>query len=139
MTGRRSETGSVALMVVVMVPVILIGVGGLVFDGGRILAAKREALNVAQQAARAGAQGVATEDLRRGAEGPLRLDPERADTLARKHLERLGYVGAVLVAGEVVSVTVTVERTARILPFGSTRVSATAEARTVRGLVEAES
>lgn len=135
---RRSEAGTVTLFMVLMVPVLLIGLGGLVFDGGRVLVAKREALNVAQQAARAGAQGVATEDLRAGATGPQRLDPDRARARALAHLDQLGHVGSVDVDGEVVRVTVTVRRTARLLPLGTTEVRATAEARNVRGVLGAE-
>lgn len=138
MKARRDERGAVVLFMVLMVPVLLIGLGGLVFDGGRILVAKREALNAAQQAARAGAQGLATEDVRAGAGGPQRLDPERARAHAAQHLAALGHEGTVEVDGEVVRVTVTVVRTARLLPFGSTHVSATAEARNVRGVLEGE-
>lgn len=134
----RDEAGAVTLFMVLMVPVLLIGLGGLVFDGGRILVAKRQAMNVAQQAARAGAQGVATEDIRTGATGAQRLDPDRARARAEAHLVLLGHSGTVSVEGEVVRVTVTVERQARLLPFGATQVRATAEARNVRGVLEAE-
>lgn len=122
----------------IVAPALFIGVTGLVFDAGNILTAKREALNVAQQAARAGAQGLVTEDVREGTGGAQLLDPDRAAARAQEYLAAVGRIGAVSVSGQVVTVTVTVQRRAQILPFGTRSISATSQARNVRGVVEAE-
>ena len=64
MTGRRRSTrlrgargAANALIIVGMTGVMLLA-AGLAFDGSRVLAARREAVDVARQAARAGAQAV---------------------------------------------------------------------------------
>ena len=134
----RPERGSVTLFVTIVAPALFVGLTGLVFDAGTILTAKREALNVAQHAARAGAQGLVTEDVREGAGGAQLLDPDRAAARAQEYLAAVGRTGTVSVAGEVVTVTVTVQRSAQILPFGTRSISASGQARNVRGVVEAE-
>lgn len=134
-----SEIGSVTLFMAIMAPVLLVGLTGLVFDGGGILNTKREAMNVAAQAARAGAQGLATEDVRGGGGGVQSLDPARAEARAQEYLLDAGHTGSVTVSGDVVRVSVTIARPAQVLPFGTTVVTGTSEARNVRGVVEAES
>ncbi|HET7489171.1 MAG TPA: pilus assembly protein TadG-related protein [Acidimicrobiales bacterium] len=126
------------LFVAMVAPVLFVAIAGLVFDAGTILNAKREAMDVAQEAARAGAQGLATEDVRQGQGGALHLDPARAEEAARRYLAKVGDEGSVSVEGDVVTVTVTVQRRARILPLGTTSITASAWARNVRGVVEAE-
>lgn len=125
------------LFMAIVAPVFFVALAGLVFDGGSILTAKREAINAAQQAARAGAQGLATEDVRAGAAGPQVLDPDRAEARAQDYLAQAGYTGTVEVTGEVVRVTVTIQRSGQILPFATT-VTGTGESRNVRGVVTAE-
>lgn len=138
MTGeRRSERGSVTLLLVLIMPALFIGVAGLVFDGGQVVTARRQALNEAEQAARAGAQGLAIEEIRGG--GGEELDPARAQTAAEEYLAQLGRDGDVEVDGDRVRVTVRITRSRQLLPLGPVTVSATAEARNIRGVVEAES
>ena len=72
---RPRERGSVTVFVVIFT-IALVFVAGLVFDGGQILAARREASNVAESAARAGAQAIDEGELRRS--GQIRLDPLNA-------------------------------------------------------------
>lgn len=134
--SRRGERGSVTLLLVLVMPALMIGVVGLVFDGGQVITARRQALNEAEQAARAGAQGVAVEEVRDG--GPQELDPARAQAAARAYLDALGRDGDIEVDGDRVRVTVRIQRSRQILPFGPITVSATAEARNVRGVAEAE-
>ena len=50
---RRDEEGTVTVFVVGFMLALLL-VAGLVIDGGNVLAARREAANVAESAARAG-------------------------------------------------------------------------------------
>lgn len=124
------------LLFVLVMPALMIGLVGLVFDGGSVITARRQALNEAEQAARAGAQGVAVEEVRDG--GPQELDPARAEAAARAYLDALGRDGDIEVDGDRVRVTVRIQRSRQILPLGPVTVSATAEARNVRGVVAAE-
>jgi Flp pilus assembly protein TadG len=126
----------VTLLFVLVMPALMIGLVGLVFDGGSVITARRQALNEAEQAARAGAQGVAVEEVRDG--GPQELDPARAEAAARAYLDALGRDGDIEVDGDRVRVTVRIQRSRQILPLGPVTVSATAEARNVRGVVAAE-
>lgn len=124
------------LLFVLVMPALMIGLVGLVFDGGSVITARRQALNEAEQAARAGAQGVAVEEVRDG--GPQELDPARAEAATRAYLDALGRDGDIEVDGDRVRVTVRIQRSRQILPLGPVTVSATAEARNVRGVVAAE-
>ena len=132
----RGERGSVTLFLVLMMPALIIGCAGLAYDGGGIVAAKRQAMNDAEQAARAGAQGVATEELR--ATEAQELDAARAEAAAQDYLARIGRSGTVEVDGDAVRVTVSITRPMVILPLGAVTVTGVAEARNVRGLVGAE-
>ena len=135
--ARPLEAGSVTLFMAIVAPVFFIALAGLVFDGGSILTAKRQAINTAQQAARAGAQGLATEQAREGVGGPQNLDIDRAQAQAQAYLAQAGHSGTVEVTGEVVRVTVTIQRSGQILPFATT-VIGSGESRNVRGVVTAE-
>ena len=130
------DTGSITLFFVIVVPVLVIGVGGLVVDGGGIVTTKRAAINQAEQAARAGAQGLAIEEVRAG--GGHVLDAARAQEAARSYLDAIGRTGTVDVVGDRVSVTVTVSRSMKLLPLPAVTVSGIASARNVRGVVVAE-
>lgn len=87
-TDDRGLTGVAAT---VMLLIVLAG-AGLVYDGGRSLAARREVINTAEAAARAGAATVTVDGLRH--------DP--ADTATREFLDASG-IGA----ADVISITVT--------------------------------
>ena len=103
---RREEHGSVALIVVFMLP-LLLAVIGFSYDANRILAAKVQASDVAAEAARAGAAAIAPA-LRGGA--GANLDPAAAVAAADNYLAAAGYQGAVRVNGSQVSVTVSMDR-----------------------------
>ena len=77
------DRGSVTLMAVVFA-LGLLAMFGLVIDGGARLTATRSAADLAEQAARAGAQAVQRGDLR-GTRTP-RLDPGAAQSAARAYL-----------------------------------------------------
>lgn len=134
----RGDEGQVTAFVVVFT-VALLFVAGLVIDGGAVLTTKRQAVNEAEQAARAGAQALAVESLR--ATGAQTLDPQRAAAAARTYLDRIGRDGTVSVTGDQVSVTVEVPRRLVILGIGGlaeVTVTGQAEARNVRGVLEGE-
>lgn len=86
--SRRGEHGSIAPAVPIIAMALLL-LGGLGIDGSRQLNARGEAVAFAEEAARAGAQGI---DL---AASDLQLDPglaeERVDTYCDR-VEQLGQV-----------------------------------------------
>ena len=100
---RLDDRGAVTTWFVVMtIPMLLMA--GLVFDGGRVLSERRESLDVAQNAARAGAQAVDLTALRSGG---LEVSAADAETAANSYLSANGFTGLVSVIGDTVTVTVT--------------------------------
>lgn len=131
MTPRlRRQDGSATVLVVVMTGALLFATG-LVVDGGRKLNALGEARDLADNAARAAAQAVAAPATRAG--GLPQLDAAGAAAAAQAYLGSLGYSGGVSVSGDTVTVTVTITRPMKILPFGSYRATATESATASRG------
>ena len=127
MTGRLcGDRGSVSLLVVLMVPALLM-VSGLVLDGGRQLQTRRDAAGAAAAAARAGTELSEAELYGRA------LDAGRAAGRARAELAAQGVVGAVAVAGNTVTVTVSEDVDYLILP-GSRRVSSSSSATALQGV-----
>ena len=126
--SRRTDRGSITGFVVTMT-IGLIACAGLVFDGGRLLGARLEAADHAENAARAGAQHViAVRD------GAWRLDPSEARRGAMAYVTGVGVHGAVAIAGEEISVTAVVERDMTLLSVvgvGHKSVTATRTARSV--------
>jgi Flp pilus assembly protein TadG len=132
---RGAERGQVTAFVAVLVAALLL-LTGLTLDGGLALAAKRQAINEAEQAARAGAQAVDTGTYR--STGRLVLDPARARAAARAYLAAAGHPGTVQVtAGGRVAVTVTITQPTQLLRLaGVTRLTVTGRgaARPARGV-----
>jgi Flp pilus assembly protein TadG len=134
----RSEHGSVTAFVTVFA-VALLGVAGLVFDGGLMLAAHRRAFDEAEAAARAGAQALDVDALRAGA--GVQLDPLEAERLAGEYLTSIGREGTVEVNGDTVLVRTAFRQDLTILGafgFGSRTVEGEGVARAVRGVTEGE-
>lgn len=134
MRRARDERGQATAMVAVLA-VALLALGALVFDGGQIFTARREANNLARQAARAGAQQL---DVAQARVGTFTLDPVAADASARAYLEDVGVSPvSVLVTGDRVEVTVELTQQTpllSILGIDQRTVSATASARAARGV-----
>jgi len=129
----RGDAGQVAPMTVILV-VSILALSGLVLDGGRLLAARREANAVAAGAARAGAQAVDAAAVRASGSG---LDAEAATASAQAYLDSSGVEGTVVVAAD--EVTVTVTKTAHpvllsLVGMGDRPVTGHGTARLVRGL-----
>ena len=115
------ESGMVTAFVVVFT-MALIAMAGLVLDGGLALSAKVQAIDDAQAAARAGAQAIDIPLYR--STGQITLDPQQATQDAEGFLTRSGHTGTVSVAGEEVTVTVTIAQPTQILSvFGIDRIS----------------
>lgn len=117
----------------------LMMVAGLVYDGGRILAARRQAHDLADNAARAAAQAVDLDVLRSGS--PVELDPLAAQVAAEDYLATTGHDGEVLVTADTVEVTVTITTPMVLLQLAGISertVTASGEARLVRGITGPE-
>ncbi len=120
---------------VVLLSVVLVAVAGLVLDAGLAISAKVQALDVAQSAARAGAQQLDLHAYR--TQGITRLDTGRAASAARSWLTSAGVSGDA--SATATTVTVSVYRTSRtqILRLVGVRglsVSASATATAVQGV-----
>lgn len=106
------DRGSLTLFTLVLAAGLLLAFG-LVVDGGTKLAASRRATEVAEQAARAGAQALDATSLRAG--GAARLDPTVAASAARAYLGSAGVPGEVQADSAGVTVEVTIHRATAVL------------------------
>lgn len=132
----KDERGAVTAFVACFA-VALLAVFGLVVDGGLILASRRQAFNVADAAARSGAQAIDESDLRAGR--PLTLDDHNARARALDYLAANGIEGSVLVEGDRITVTVSTSRAMNVLGFaglGPVSITATGSARAVQAVRE---
>lgn len=106
------DDGTVTAFVVIMMLALLL-FAGLVLDGGLTLAAKVQAIDEAQAAARAGAGQINLTAYRTG--GHEVLDQAAASRAARAYLVATGHTGTVQVAGDQVTVTVHITQRTQIL------------------------
>ena len=106
------ESGMVTAFVVIFTLALLV-MAGLVLDGGLALAAKVQAIDDAQAAARAGAQAIDIPLYR--STGQITLDPTQAAADVEAYLARSGHTGAVTVNGDQVSVTITISQPTQLL------------------------
>jgi Flp pilus assembly protein TadG len=131
---RFDERGSVTLFAVVVV-LGLLAMAGLVVDGGAKLTAQRRANNVAEQAARAGAQAADQAALRAG---HTVLDPSRARLAALQYLSAAGHsAGRITVTGAALDVEVTASAPTAILGIlgiHTLTVTGRGQARLLRGV-----
>lgn len=135
-SGRREaadEGGAVTTFVVLMVvPMVLMA--ALAFDGGVLLTGRREAFDVAQNAAIAGAQAINASAVR---QGEVSIGNGDVQAAAIQYLVEVGHTGTVLVSPTEVTVTVTQEvdlQLLSILGISTRTVSGTATSRIVRGV-----
>jgi len=131
---RRSEAGQVTAFVVVLMTALL-AAAGLVLDGGLALSTKAGAVDLAEAAARAGANEIDLGAYR--STHVLRLDPVRARTTAQAWLARAGTSGEVTATASAVTVTVHATHRTQLLQLIGVRelsMSATATAVAVRGV-----
>jgi hypothetical protein len=122
---------------VIVITTALILVAGLVLDGGYTLAARREAIDEADGAARAAAQALAVSTR----DGSVSLDGRRAQAAVDAFLAPTGHAGQASVQGDAVTVTVSFSRRMLILGIGglvSTRVTGRGSARAVPGIESPE-
>lgn len=101
-TNPKDRGAAIGLILILMLAVV--GLAGVAYDGGNIFAAKREALNTASAAARAGAGDVTEESVR---EGRPELAPSAPST-AVSFASSAGVIGEAKAIGvDRVEVTVT--------------------------------
>ena len=128
------DAGSLTLIVALLLPVALLMIG-LVIDGGLLLAARQRAANLAENAARAGANRLSHGELRRTDRATL--DQPAAVAAARDYLRQAGQAGTVRVSDTTVTVTVTVDQRTTLMTLAAINhvtVTGTATARAVRGI-----
>ncbi|RFS86334.1 pilus assembly protein [Actinomadura spongiicola] len=137
MTHRERDRGTIALYTVLFTPIVLL-LAGLLVDGGLAIHARQRAADMAEQAARAGADQIDTDALRRTGE-PV-LDPGRARAAACDMLTAYrDQVTASRCDADEQEVAVTVQITVRpqllgIIPgLGEFRLTSGATARPVTG------
>jgi Flp pilus assembly protein TadG len=133
MSVRRllsSEEGSVSIFVAVLGFAFILA-AGLALDGGRKLGGLSEARELADNAARACAQGV-DQPIYRDTGIPT-LDPADATNRADSYLTATGNTGTVTINDTTCTVTVTLSIPTRLLP-GPFAVSATESANAVSGV-----
>jgi Flp pilus assembly protein TadG len=131
------DAGHVTAFVILLVLAALM-VCGLVLDGGLALSAKAQAMDTAQEAARAGAQQLDLTLYR--STGIARLDPAKAAAAAQDWLGAAGVEGQA--TATTTTVTVSVTRTTRtqllqLVGVRQLRVSAQATATAVQGVTGA--
>jgi hypothetical protein len=130
-----TDSGQITAFVVVMATALIL-LAGLVLDGGLTLAARERALNLAQEAARAGAQGVNLAVYRQS--GNLVLNPALAESDAQRYLASAGTQGTVQVTGNTVTVTVMITQRMQVLDaagLSAITVHASASAIPDRGIL----
>lgn len=122
MNMSGGERGALSTFIAVIALALLMA-AGLAVDGGRKVNALREASHLADNAARAGAQAVDVDILR--TTGELRLVPEEAAARVEDYLARLGHTADVTVAGDTITVTISLTVEPVLLPTGPITVTAT--------------
>ena len=138
MRRLQGAQGTANALIIVAMTGVMILAAGLAFDGSRVLAARREAVDVANQAARAGAQAVEVAGVRAGRVG---LDPGTAAAAANQFIAATGHRGTAAASGTTVVVTVDITVDLPLLSaagLSSTTVTGRGSARIVRGISEAE-
>jgi len=134
----RAENGQITAFVAV-IALALIACAGLVFDGGRLLTARRELRDLADGAARAGAQALSVDQLR--VNDTTVLDPAAATNAADAFLAAAGQHGTVTVDGDTVTVSLheRVDMTLlAVVGMSGRDIDARGHAHLVRGVTEGD-
>jgi Flp pilus assembly protein TadG len=125
----RDDRGSATAWAIGIVAVVAL-LAGAVLDGGNAMAARVQALDIAQQAARAGANQLDLGALRE--HGVVRLDPGAAQAAAAAFLSQAGATGTATATANEVTVTVTRSQPTLLLQaVGVTAISMKATATAV--------
>jgi hypothetical protein len=134
----RGTRGTANALIIVAFTGVMLVAAGLAHDGSRVLAARREAVDVADQAARAGVQAVDAGAARAGQVG---VDAAAAVAEANRFVDAAGLRGSAAWSGDRLWVTVTIPVDLPLLSsagLASTTVTGEGSARIVRGISEAD-
>jgi Flp pilus assembly protein TadG len=141
--ARRSSDQGSATLFIVGVAVAFLAFTGLVVDGGLALASRRDAANVAEEAARAGVQTIDEDRLRE--DGVVELAPNATGVALAKVPNAIGNATvtsrSAVCAGTQCTVTITIRRSTNLLQLagiGSTSATVTGRARIARGVEQEE-
>jgi hypothetical protein len=121
--GLRGDRGSTIVLSIFLILVVLLLATTLI-EAGNAMAARGHGLDIAQQAARAGADKLDVATLR--STGQVRIDPTAAHRAAAAYLAQMGETGSVTATPTEVAVTVTVTRPSISLGSISVRITASA-------------
>lgn len=134
MSARWGDDRGMVTAFVASFSIALLAVGGLVVDGGYILAARQRAYDEADAAARAGAQAIDIDTLRAG--GDTSVVAPDAQRRVDEYLGTTGHQGLVEVSGDRVTVTIVHDQSLVVLnAFGVGPV--TIEARGTASAIQA--
>jgi Flp pilus assembly protein TadG len=129
----RGDRGSATAFGLFLIVVVLVLAGAMI-EGGNAMSARGHATDVAQQAARAGADKLDLAVLRN--DGLVRIDPAAAQSGATAFLAQVGETGTVTATPTQVFVAVTVTRPGILVPILGIKtltVRATATAAPITG------
>jgi Flp pilus assembly protein TadG len=110
----RDDRGSATAFGLFLIVVVLV-LAGAMLEGGNAMSGRGHATDIAQQAARAGADKLDLAALRE--DGLVRVDPAAAEAAAAAFLAQVGETGTVTATPAQVSVTVTVTRPGILVPI----------------------
>jgi Flp pilus assembly protein TadG len=123
-TKDESERGSASVYFLIAATAVIVATGLLV-DGGETLAARAQAVDRAEQAARAGIEQLQLDELRDGHIAPA---PARAIAVAENYLHAHGETGTAILQGRTLTITARHTIASRILQvFGRTGFTATGQ------------
>lgn len=130
------DRGGIAVFTAI-VTVMLLGIIGLVLDGGGKLRATERADTVAMEAARAAGQALDPAAAITGAD--YRVDPQAATAAAEAYLHQAGMSGKVSISADRTTITVTITETyaTKFLPvvgIGSLPVTGHGNAKLLHGV-----
>jgi Flp pilus assembly protein TadG len=134
--ARPDDRGGIAVFTAI-VAVVLLGIIGLVVDGGGKLQATERADAQAMEAARAAGQAIDPSAAITGT--AIRVDPQAAQAAAWAYLNKAGVTGRVSISDDRTMLTVTVSETyaTKFLPvvgIGSMNVTGTGTATLLHGV-----
>jgi Flp pilus assembly protein TadG len=131
---RDADEGQVLVMVALMM-VGLVGVVGLVSDGGLVFSQRRDLQNIADGAAAAGAMQI--DEMAYRTDGSVVLDEALARQAAAAYLDAEGVAYSVAVSADRVNVEVSRQATTaflKVLAIDTVAVEASASAQPVHGV-----
>ena len=135
-----NDTGAAAVMIVLLAPVFF-AVAGFVLDGGRAIAARQAAADLAEQAARAGADRLDVDQLR--GHGTEAIDTSSAQQAACRYIALAAPTARCTATVTAEQVAVTVRTQTRTVLLGLIGIDVfhtggTATARAVTGIATPE-